>query len=65
MQTIKNQIRDFKLSGIYNALEERISLANQNSLSYLEFLSLLLEDEENNRRDNSFKKRLSKAKFFL
>ncbi len=41
MQTIKNQLRDFKLSGIYNALEERISLANQNSLSYLEFLSLL------------------------
>ncbi len=63
MQIIKNQLRDFKLSGIYNALEERISLANQNSLSYLEFLSLLLEDEENNRRDNSFKKRLSKAKF--
>jgi len=27
------------------------------------FLEMLLEDEENNRRDNSFKKRYSKAKF--
>ncbi len=37
MQTIKNQLRDFKLSGIYNALEERISLANQKFSFYLEF----------------------------
>ena len=33
------------------------------SLSYEEFLELLLEDEANNRKDNSFKKRYSKAKF--
>src|SRR6476646_3801613 len=63
MQTVKSQLRTFKLSGIYNSLEERIALANEKSLSYVDFISLLLEDETNNRRDNSYKKRYSKAKF--
>lgn len=63
MQTVKTQLRTFKLSGIYNSLEERIALANEKSLSYADFLGLLLEDETNNRRDNSYKKRYSKAKF--
>lgn len=63
MQTIKNQLRNFKLSGIHQSVEERIGFAQEKSLSYIEFLSLLLEDEENNRRDNSYKKRCSKSKF--
>lgn len=63
MQTVKTQLRTFKLSGIYHSLEERIALAKEKSLSYADFLSLLLEDETNNRRDNSYKKRYSKAKF--
>jgi len=63
MQTVKSQLRIFKLSGIYNSLEERIALANEKSLSYIDFISLLLEDEANNRRDNSYKKRYSRAKF--
>ena len=63
MQTVKTQLRTFKLSGIYNSLEERIALAKEKSLSYVDFLGLLLEDEMNNRRDNSYKKRYSKAKF--
>jgi DNA replication protein DnaC len=62
MQTIKTQLRTFKLSGIYNSLEERIALAKEKSLSYADFIGLLLEDEMNNRRDNSYKKRYSKAK---
>jgi DNA replication protein DnaC len=33
------------------------------TLSYEEFLEMLLEDEVNNRKDNSYKKRYSKAKF--
>ena len=40
-----------------------MSYAKDKSLAYIEFLELLLEDETNNRRDNSFKKRHSKAKF--
>lgn len=62
MNAIKTQLRDFKLSGIYQSLEERLAYAKEKSLSYIDFLGLLLEDETNNRRDNSYKKRYSKAK---
>ncbi len=47
---------------MYANLEERLSYAQEKSLSYLEFLTLLLEDELNNRRANSYRKRYSKAK---
>jgi DNA replication protein DnaC len=60
--TIESRLKNFKLAGIVNSLKERIIYANDNSLSYQQFLELLLEDEENNRRDNSYKKRYSKAK---
>jgi DNA replication protein DnaC len=63
MQTVKTQLRNFKLSGIYNSLEDRVAFANEKSLSYQDFLALLLEDETNNRRDNSYKKRYSRARF--
>lgn len=63
MQTVKTQLRTFKLSGMYQSFEERIAYATEKSLSYADFLSLLLEDETNNRRDNSYKKRYSKSKF--
>jgi DNA replication protein DnaC len=56
------KLKDFKLSGMYANLEERLSYAQEKSLSYLEFLTLLLEDELNNRRANSYRKRYSKAK---
>ena len=62
MDAIRTQLRDFKLSGIYQSLEERLAYAKEKSLSYIDFLGLLLEDETNNRRDNSYKKRYGKAK---
>ncbi|HED38049.1 MAG TPA: AAA family ATPase [Ignavibacteria bacterium] len=62
MQALKTKLKSFKLSGIYNSLEERLSYAQDKSLGYRDFLELLLEDEYNNRRDNSYKKRLAKAK---
>lgn len=62
MQTIKAQLREFKLSGIYYSLDERLAFAKEKSLSYTDFLGLLLEDEINNRKDNSYKKRYSRAK---
>jgi len=62
MNTLKSRLRDFKLSGIYNSLEERLSYAQEKSVSYIEFLELLMEDEANNRKHNSFKKRYAKAK---
>ena len=63
MSMTKQRLRDFKLSGIYNSYEERIKYATDKSLSYEEFLELILEDEANNRADNSYKKRYSKARF--
>jgi DNA replication protein DnaC len=60
---LKNRLRDMKLAGIANSIDERIVYANQQQLSYGQFLELLFEDEENNRRDNSYKKRYARAKF--
>lgn len=62
MNTLKSRLRDFKLSGIFNSLEERLSYAQQKSLSYIEFLELLMEDEFTNRSNNGCKKRSAKAK---
>ena len=62
MNLLKSRLREFKLAGILNSLEDRVAYANDNSLSYLQFLELLCEDEENNRRDNGYKKRYAKAK---
>ncbi len=62
MQFLKTKLKSFKLSGIYNSLEERLSYAQKKSLGYSEFLELLLEDESNNRRDNGYKRRYAKAK---
>ncbi len=62
INNLKSDLRKFKLSGIVNCVEERIKYANDNSLSYQEFLQILCEDELNNRKDNSYKKRYSKAK---
>lgn len=62
MNTLKTRLRNFKLSGIYNSLEERLSYAHEKSLSHVELLELLFEDETNNRMNNSYKKRYGKAK---
>jgi len=62
MNTLKSKLREFKLAGIYNSIEERLKYANDSKLSYTEFLELLLEDEVNSRRDNSYRKRYAKAK---
>ncbi|HBE44562.1 MAG TPA: AAA family ATPase [Deltaproteobacteria bacterium] len=62
MNIVRQRLRDFKLSGIYNSLDERINYAKEKNLSYMEVIELLLEDEANNRRDNSYKKRQGKSK---
>lgn len=62
MNILKSRLKEFKLAGIYNSIEERLKYATDSKLSYSEFLELLLEDEINNRRDNSYRKRYAKAK---
>ena len=62
MNKLKSQLQEFKLSGMVNSVEDRVSYANTHSLSYTKFLEMLCEDEENNRRSSSYKKGYSKAK---
>ena len=62
METLKDQLRNFKLAGMLMSLEERLTYANDKQLSYQQFLELLCEDELNNRNANSYKKRYTKAK---
>lgn len=62
MNTVQTRLREFKLAGIYANLSERLSYAKDKSLSHLEFLELLVDDEMNNRRDNGHKKRYMKAR---
>lgn len=49
---IEKKLRVFRLSGISATLQMRIKQAEEDSLSYSEFLELLLEDEAERRRDN-------------
>lgn len=62
MQMPLKDLRSFKLPGMVSTLETRISYARSNNLSYQELLELLCEDEKNNRRNNSYQKRLRQAK---
>ncbi len=63
MNIIKTKLKDFKLAGILNSLDERLVLAKDKSLSYIDFLELILDDEYRNRQSNSYTKRYAKAKF--
>lgn len=63
MTQMKERLREFKLSGIYQCVEDRIQYANERKLSYGQFLELLLEDEANTRQDNNYKKRYKGARF--
>lgn len=62
-ESIIKQLRQLKLAGFVNSLEVRNEYAIKSNLSYTEFLALLVEDEINNRHDNSLKKRLHDAHF--
>ena len=62
MNIIKSKLKEFKLSGIYHSIEDRLKYAKDNSLSYYDFLEIILDDESNSRRDNSYKKRYYRAK---
>ena len=63
MEVIKRQLVELRLSGMAKALEVRNEYAISERLSFIDFLSLLLEDELSNRRDNGYKKRLTMAHF--
>lgn len=62
MQNAIKRLRDLKLAGMVQSLEERNQYAIDHKLSYLEFMEILLEDEFNNRKENNYRKRFQKAK---
>ena len=62
MQALINQLKELRLSGIASTLQERLTYAQSNKISYQEFLELLCEDEFHNRRDNRYRRRYKAAK---
>jgi DNA replication protein DnaC len=62
-ELIRKRLRQLKLAGMIDTLDVRNEYAIKSNISYLEFLSLLLEDEINSRADHSFKNRLRRAHF--
>jgi DNA replication protein DnaC len=62
MEALKSKLRELKLAGAVKSLEARNKYALENSISYLEFLEMLIEDEHANRLSNSYQKRFNKSK---
>jgi len=65
MNDTDEKLKQLKLSGIRKTLESRNAYALKNQMSYLEFLELLLEDETNNRRQNSYSRKYHQSKLDL
>lgn len=61
--SIQKRLTVLKLAGMKKTLDIRLEQAGGDAVSYTEFLSLLLEDEINNRQDNK-RKGLFKAAHF-
>lgn len=62
MREIISKLSKLKLQGMSKSVEARNAFAIESNLSYIDFLSLLLEDEFTNRQSNSYKKRFSNSK---
>ncbi|NCC71653.1 AAA family ATPase [bacterium] len=62
IENIKKNLSILKLAGIAKTFEDRISYANEQQISYVDFLRLLIEEELVSRKNNSLVKRIAKAK---
>ena len=60
---LDNLVKELKLTGISDSLESRLRQAKDGELSYEELLSMLLQDELENRSHTSLQRRVSQAKF--
>jgi len=56
ISALQKRLKDYHLSGMGKSLEIRVKQAEENQLSYAEFLGMLLEDETSSRADNKQKK---------
>ena len=62
-KTINQLLTKFNLAWIRKTLELRLAEAQEDNLSYSEFLEILLTDEKENREDNRRKRLYQEAKF--
>jgi len=62
METVKERLKQLKLSGALRALESRNRYALDQKLSYVDFLEILLEDEWALRQNNGYNRRLQQSK---
>jgi len=60
---LKQKLRRLKLPGIWYNLDLRLQHAQENRLGYLEFLSLLIQDEISSRESHNLQKRIRAAGF--
>jgi len=61
LEQIKKYLKTLKLSGIRDYLETRLMEANSNQLSYSEFLSAILLDEMDTRKQNKLNRLIAQA----
>jgi len=62
-QHLEQNLKRLKMPGLGYNLELRLQEARENQLGYLEFLSLLIQDEIVNREGNNLQKRVKAAGF--
>lgn len=60
---LQNQLKTLRLGGVLETLDLRVQQAQKDSLGYLEFFQLLLQDEVERREGKRLNLRLSKAAF--
>ena len=60
---LENKMRSLKLNGMLDTLELRLSQAQKESLGFIQFLELLLEDEVQHRANKRLVGRITKAHF--
>ena len=57
---LQNQLRTLRLGGVLETLDLRVKQAQQDSLGYLEFFQILLQDEVERREAKKLNLRLSR-----
>jgi DNA replication protein DnaC len=60
---LENKMRSLRLNGMLDSLELRLSQAQKDSLGFIQFLELLLEDEMQHRGNRRLASRIAKAHF--
>ena len=60
---LEQNLRQLKLPGILENLDLRLKEAQENQIGYMEFLTLVIQDQMDQRNANTFQKNLKAARF--